>query len=138
MYSEIPVRKVQNPLGDISVVAEALEGGIAEVYISEIKPNIVKGVKRHLKMEMRLTVISGTATFFFFDNGLHLVDKVVLTRLEKTILVKPKVWFAFKVTPPTSESCFVMNMPNILTADDLVERVPLASLALADQEEVSN
>ena len=94
--------------------------GFGEAYFSYINSGAVKAWKKHLSMNLFLTVPLGKIKFVFFDEIRNLFDEVILTSSDnKAIIVKPNVWFGFKGL--ADRSC-VLNVADILHDDKEIQR----------------
>ena len=88
--------------------------GFGEAYFSYINSGAVKAWKKHLSMNLFLTVPLGKIKFVFFDEIRNLFDEVILTSSDKkAIIVKPNVWFGFKGRSlPYSILLNIANIPH--------------------------
>lgn len=69
--SLFPLRRIQNPKGDIMHALKCTDKGyfgFGEAYFTHIHPGEVKGWKRHNKMHLNLVVVSGKIKFVIYDD----------------------------------------------------------------------
>lgn len=84
------------------VKASEIEGPIAEVYFSIIKPQVNKGWKRHKRMWQRYAVPVGEIEFKFIDErpGSTTFGSSFSTRVSREnhvlLTVPPGVWYSFQ------------------------------------------
>lgn len=100
-----PLQQIDNPKGKVlHVLKSGTTGfvGINEVYCSEVAQNAIKGWKKHLRIQLNLTVIVGQVQFFFVDDrrsaASPLTQQIVCGPSINycRITVPPNIWVAFK------------------------------------------
>lgn len=99
------LKQIHNSLGDIfHVIKKSSPGffGFGEVYISSINKGMVKGWKKHLKMTLNLTVISGETRFVIFDDRPSSKTKGCFAEIVMSLdnycrlTVPPGLWLSFE------------------------------------------
>ena len=125
IFSVIPARSIDTPGGAVNIFLEEdqLFGGAAEIYTSDVEPGVTKGWKAHRFMLMRLVVLTGTVEFCFIARSTK--HKVIINANEATLIVSPGVTFAFRCVG--DQVAKILNVPNMKTADDTVDRWPLTA-----------
>tara|TARA_B100000989_G_scaffold291544_1_gene266132 strand:- start:614 stop:1042 length:429 start_codon:yes stop_codon:yes gene_type:complete len=91
-----------------------------EAYFSWIKPQSIKGWKKHNKMTMNLVVPVGNVKFVFFNSSLDIKKEYIIgVDNYVRITVPPKIWFGFKGLG--QENNLVLNISSILHDSKEVE-----------------
>ncbi len=86
--------------------------GFGEVYFSTIKPNKIKGWKKHKKMSMNIYVIVGSVKFVFYDEiKKTFLHKILSDKKPQRLLISPNVWFAFQNI--SKKKSIIVNFSNI-------------------------
>ncbi|MDA7719778.1 dTDP-4-dehydrorhamnose 3,5-epimerase [Alphaproteobacteria bacterium] len=114
---------VEVPGGNIVKLLKTTDSnfrGFGEAYFSYIDIGVVKAWKKHLSMNLFLTVPQGKIKFVFFDEITNTFADIVLSfEDQRAIIVKPNVWFGFKGL--TRCNC-VLNIADILHSENEVQR----------------
>jgi dTDP-4-dehydrorhamnose 3,5-epimerase len=92
--------------------------GFGEVYFSNIKPNQIKGWKKHQLNTLNLIVLKGTIEFVFFDDRIDSKTKgnfqsIIASEHKENyirICVPPGLWMAFK--GKSEEQALLMDIIN--------------------------
>ena len=97
--------------------------GFGEAYFSLVQNGVIKGVKRHLRMTLNLTVPIGLVEFAFRDeNGGNRSETIGESNYCR-LTVPNKIWFSFSgLASPFS---LVLNIADIDHDPLEVERKPL-------------
>lgn len=116
-----PSRVIANPKGDLAVLWESTGAGdfCCEAYVSRLNHLAIKGLKKHIDMSMRLSVIYGHVAFFFYDDEFRIDHAVCLQPLDGSLIVPSGIWFAFAdlgTNGPTGSA--ILNLPSCLTKMD--------------------
>lgn len=92
--------RIANPNGEVRrFFREDLFHNIAirEVYMTDVKPQVVKAWKRHRRASLFLSCISGEVILVWRENPAGLFRELILTTQEpKGVLMPCGTWFGFK------------------------------------------
>jgi len=95
-----PLKRIENPKGDVYHIMKESDScfqRFGEAYFTTVHNEVLKGWKRHTKMQMNLVVPVGSVTFFIHDEKLGKTKKFTLNRDNYCRLtVPPGLWMAFK------------------------------------------
>lgn len=114
------LKEIYNPNGNILHVLRKNEDSFkkfGEAYFSVISKHKIKAWKRHLTMNLNLTVPFGEVKFVFFDDRYgsskkNLFFEINLSRNNYLrITVPPKIWFGFK---GIGDENLVLNISDII------------------------
>ncbi len=90
--------------------------GFGEVYFSTIKPNKIKGWKKHKKMSMNIYVIVGSVKFVFYNTKNKKFSYKILNESNpQRLFIGPNTWFAFKNI--SKKKTIIVNFSNIKHSD---------------------
>lgn len=93
-------KEIFNPKGNVLTYLKSGQNGYSgfgEIYFSKIKPNSIKGWKKHKRMTMNVYVIKGSIKFVFYDEIKNIFSSKKLTSKSNTrLFIGPNVWFAFQ------------------------------------------
>lgn len=89
---------------------------IQEIYLSEIKPGVIKGWKYHKEMICRLYVVSGQVRLHFKVDGQQIKSYFLDQYSDKYVEINPKQWFAFENMGKTT--AIMMNLANMKHSPD--------------------
>jgi len=113
-----PLDIIDNSKGDIMHIIKKSNTGyvdFGEAYITEIKPNTIKGWKRHRKMVLNLVVPIGKVRFVMFDDrdkvNLKFQEVILSKSNYKRLTIPPMVWVGFQGLD--SEKSMVLNIASI-------------------------
>jgi dTDP-4-dehydrorhamnose 3,5-epimerase len=123
MYNKIKIielKRKKNIKGQIIKIIDKNKNyfsGFGELYSSEIKKNRIKGWKKHNIMKMVIFVYKGKIKFNLIDKKKNY--KITLDeRMNKCIVIPPKIWFAFKGLKNINK---LMNFSNIVHDKNEIE-----------------
>ena len=100
-----PLKKIENPLGDIyhgMKISDIGYVGFQEAYFSTINSGVIKPWKKHLKMTLNLIVPFGEIKFVLFDDRENSQTKGQFMNVSLSLdnyyrlTVPPEVWVAFR------------------------------------------
>ena len=100
-----PLRKIENPLGDVLHAMKNSDIGFAgfgEAYFSTIKYGVIKPWKKHLRMTLNLVVPIGEIRFVLYDDreGSFTKERFMDINLSQDnyhrLTVPPGIWVGFK------------------------------------------
>ena len=95
--------------------------GFGEAYISFAKQNHIKAWKKHKKMSLNLTILSGKVKFVFFDDKKNIFKRIILGENSmKKLIVPPGIWFGFKGL--NKKKNIILNISNIKHYDKEILR----------------
>lgn len=101
----IPLKKIENPLGDVFHGMKKTDKGFAgfqEAYFSTVHYGIIKPWKKHLRMTLNLVVPVGEIRFVLYDERAESVTygnfMDVSLSLENycRLTIPPDIWVTFK------------------------------------------
>lgn len=128
-----PLRIIEDPKGDIRHALKASDEtfqSFGEAYFTSVVPGIVKGWKKHLRMQMHLVVAVGEVRFHVHAEGINQTKSVVLgPNNYQRLVVDPGLWMAFEGT--SDEPNLILNLASIEHDPDEAANVPLSALPLA-------
>jgi dTDP-4-dehydrorhamnose 3,5-epimerase-like enzyme len=81
-----------------------------EIYFSETPPNVFKGWKYHENRNQILTIIKGSAVFFFKKDKELKIKKIIISYPRKIykIFIPKKTYYAFKCI--SKSSAIIVNI----------------------------
>ena len=126
-----PLKKIPNSSGDVLHAMKTSDrgyNGFGEAYFSFVQNGVTKGVKRHLRMTLNLTVPIGLVEFAFRDeNGGNRTETIGESNFCR-LTVPNKIWFSFSgLASPFS---LVLNIADIDHDPIEVERKPLGYFSI--------
>ena len=101
----IPLKKIENPLGDIFHGMRSSDkgfNGFQEAYFSTINPGMIKPWRKHLRMTLNLVVPIGIIKFVLFDergssiSNRRFMEVVLSIDHYSRLTVPPGIWMAMK------------------------------------------
>ena len=121
-----PLKRIPLEEGDVLHGLKNSDQGFVdfgESYFSIIKPNSIKGWKRHINMTLNLIVPIGEVEFTFVDKIQNSMKFILGEKHYYRLTVPPGIWFAFKgIGEPYS---LLNNIADIEHDPKEVERVSL-------------
>ena len=107
--------------------------GFGEAYFSTIKPQSIKGWKRHKQMVLNLVVPVGAVRFILFDDreiqdNINQFQDLTLSRADgyARLTIPPMIWVGFQGLG--RQTSLVLNIANIEHSPEEVERKDLAEI----------
>ena len=94
-----PLRKIENPKGDIFHVMKASSEGyvsFGEAYFSNIFHRQIKGWKKHSLATLNLVVIVGKIRFVIYQEDEGFFEVTLGNENYSRITIKPGFWVAFQ------------------------------------------
>ena len=131
-----PLKIIHVQGGDVLHAMKRSDSGFCnfgEAYFSSIRPNLIKGWKRHHEMILNLIVPVGKVRFILFDDregsaSYGNFQEVVLGRDDYCRLTVPAmVWVAFQGI--SDETSIVLNVASIEHSTNEVDTLPLGAIA---------
>ena len=96
----IKIKKIKNCKGNLYKIINKLSPyyrGIGEVYLSEIKKNIIKGWNLHKKNYSVIFLVQGSIIFYYkYKSSDKYKKKIIKFDDYKLILIPPNFRYAFK------------------------------------------
>lgn len=110
-----PVKHIAGEAGTIFHIMKNNSAGFkafGEVYISTIKPGIIKGWKKHTLMTLNIVVPIGQIRFVLYDDTEKKIQEIVLSPENyNRLTVPPGIWMAFK--GEAKQESFLVNFADI-------------------------
>ncbi len=115
-----PLKQIHNVNGDIFHALKSSEctfKSFGEAYFSEVHYGLIKGWKKHTKMELNLIVPVGEIMFVIYDDRKGSIDngnfKSVVLSLKnyQRLTVSPGLWLGFKGIGQTTN--LLLNIASI-------------------------
>ena len=95
--------------------------GFGEAYLTKSPPGAVRAWKKHLRMTLNLTVVSGDVWFVFLNKSGVPEFAKISERNGVRLTVPPGLWFGFKNAGP--EDSLILNVADITHDPDEMVRV---------------
>jgi dTDP-4-dehydrorhamnose 3,5-epimerase len=127
--SIIKGRIINHLKGNIYKIINNKEFDIAEVYVSRIKKNAIKGWKLNKNQTSNYVVIFGKVKFVFFSKDKLLVKSLIASsdkRNFKIIKVPPNFWYAFKGL--SNNESLILNCSDRIHNKEKSQNKPLSYL----------
>ena len=84
---------------------------VSEIYYSKVNFGITKGWKKHNKMKMRLSSVSGSVLVVIYNpNTNNFFSSYLSLKNHQIIIIDPGLWVAFR---GESTNSIIMNMASI-------------------------
>jgi len=110
-----PLRKIDNPKGDIFHAIKASDLGFAgfgEAYFTSIRIGEVKGWKKHIAMTMNLIVPIGMVRFHVYDDVTATTEAFDIGLMNyQRLTIPPRYWVAFQGL--TNEVSLILNVASL-------------------------
>ena len=95
-----PLRVITDARGEVRHVLKASDGlflSFGEAYFTSVNPGVIKGWKKHKRMQMHLVVPIGSVCFFLRTERPCALKSVVVGNSQyQRLVVDPGIWVAFK------------------------------------------
>ena len=98
---------------------------INEIYMSEVTTGVIKGWKRHNKMNMNLIAVCGETLLVTFEEDYGFASYRLSLDDHKIIRIPSKIWFAFM---GLGKKNVILNMSSIQHDPEEEETIPLCKL----------
>jgi len=117
------LKEIKNTKGNILKVLSSKDirfKKFGETYLTKINKRSVKAWKKHKKMHLNLTVISGEVKFVIYSEVKKIFKKIILKGTsKKSIYIPPGNWFGFM---GLSKKNVILSITSELTSEKEIVR----------------